>query len=49
MTAAALRQQAAAMTRKGISRDLIERECRKLECAIRSDMWRRVLMPDDAA
>jgi hypothetical protein len=46
---AALWQQSAAMARKGISRDLVEHECRKLECAIRAELWRRVLLPDDAA
>jgi hypothetical protein len=49
LLAAALRQQAEAMARKRISRDLIEQECRKLEGAIRAEIWRRVLLPDDVA
>jgi hypothetical protein len=47
--AATLRQQAAAMARKQIAPDLIERECRALELAIRAELWRQVLVPDGAA
>jgi len=43
---ATLEQQARAMARKGVSPDLIERERRKLECAIRTELWRSVLAPD---
>jgi hypothetical protein len=46
---AAVRQQFEVMARKGISADLIERECRKLECAIRAEICKRVLLPDDVA
>ena len=49
LLAATIKQQAASMARKGISGDLIDRECRKLESAIRAQMWRIVLLPDDAA
>jgi hypothetical protein len=49
LLAAVLRQQSAAMTRKGISRELIQRECQTLECAIRAEIWRRAPLPDDAA
>jgi hypothetical protein len=49
LLAATLRQQAAAMGRKGIPSDLAKQECRKLEFAIRAEIWRTVLLPDDAA
>jgi hypothetical protein len=37
------------MTRKGIASDLVERERRALEYAIRAELWRHVLTPDGAA
>jgi hypothetical protein len=46
---ATLRQQAAAMARKGVPPDLIERERRKLESAIRTELWRALLAPDGIA
>jgi hypothetical protein len=46
---ASLKQQAAAMSRKGIQPDRVKGECHTLECAIRAEMWRRVLLPDDVA
>jgi hypothetical protein len=46
---AMLRQQAAVMSRKGIPLDVVQRECRKLESAIRAEMWRHLLLPDDVA
>jgi len=46
---ASLKLQAAAMTRKGIHPDRVKGECHTLECAIRAEMWRRVLLPDDVA
>jgi hypothetical protein len=46
---AMLRRQAAVMSRKGIPLDVVQRECRKLESAIRAEMWRRLLLPDDVA
>jgi hypothetical protein len=46
--AATLRQQAAAMTRKGIPPAVVERENRSLENAIRAELWRQVILrPDD--
>jgi hypothetical protein len=35
--------------RKGIPLDVVQRECRNLESAIRAEIWRRVLLPDDVA
>jgi hypothetical protein len=52
LLAATLQQQARAMTRKGVPPNLIERERRKLECAIRAELWRIVMMspaPDGVA
>jgi hypothetical protein len=46
---ATLRQQAAVMARKGVPPDLIERERRKLESAIRTELWRALLAPDGIA
>jgi Family of unknown function (DUF6074) len=46
MLAAAIRQQAAAMGRKNVAPELIERECRALENAIRAALWHAVLTPD---
>ena len=49
LLAATLRQQAEAMTRKGIPAAVVERESRNLESAIRAELWRQVLLrPDDA-
>ena len=49
LLAVTLEQQARVMARKGMPPDLIELECRKLECAIRAELWRQILLPDDAA
>ena len=49
LLAHALRQQAAAMTRRGIPDGVVDRECRALECAIRAELWRVVLQPGGAA
>jgi Family of unknown function (DUF6074) len=49
LLAATLEQQARVMARKGVPPDLSELERRKLECAIRAELWRQVLLPDDAA
>jgi hypothetical protein len=46
--AATLQQQARVMARKGVPPDLVERERRKLECAIRAALWQQILLrPDD--
>ena len=44
-----IRQQAAALARKGVAADIVERECRALEAAIRAELWRVVLQPEGAA
>lgn len=44
--AATLRRQIASMSRKNIAPDLIKRECRALENAIRAALWHAVLTPD---
>ena len=45
---ATLKQQAEAMTRKGIPAAVVERESGSLESAIRAELWRQVLLrPDD--
>lgn len=49
LLAATLQQQAAAMARKGVSPELIERQRRELAYAIRAELWHRVLLPDDVA
>jgi len=51
LLASTLRQQAEAMARKGISAAIIERESRRLESAIRAELWRQVLLRpgDDVA
>jgi hypothetical protein len=46
MLDAAIRQQAAAMSRKNVAPDLIKRECHALENAIRAALWHAVLTPD---
>jgi hypothetical protein len=48
---ATLRQQAEVMARKGIPAEVIERESRGLETAIRAELWRQVLLRpgDDVA
>jgi hypothetical protein len=45
---ATLNQQASAMARKGIPYEMIVRELRALEGAIRAELWRHILMPDGA-
>jgi hypothetical protein len=48
LLSATLRQQAEVMARKGIPAPVIERESRTLECAIRAELWRQVILrPDD--
>jgi hypothetical protein len=49
LLAATLQQQASAMARKGIPCQLIEGERCNLGSAIRAELWRRVLLSDDAA
>jgi hypothetical protein len=49
LLAAALQQQAATMARKGVPPALVDRESRNLECAIRAELWKRILLPDDVA
>ena len=49
LLAHALRQQTATMARRGINDDIIEWECKALECAIRAELWRVVLQPGGAA
>jgi uncharacterized protein DUF6074 len=44
LLAATLKQQAEVMARKGIPPALIERERRTLECAIRAELWRQVIL-----
>jgi Family of unknown function (DUF6074) len=46
---ATLRQQAAAMTRKGVDPDLVKRECHKLESAVRAEMVQPAILPDGVA
>jgi hypothetical protein len=46
---ATLQQQARVLARKGVPPDLIERECRALEAAVRTELWRLILAPDGAA
>jgi Family of unknown function (DUF6074) len=41
---AALKQQAAVMARKGIPAAVIERETSALESAIRTELWRQILL-----
>ncbi len=41
--------QAAAMRRKGIDEDLIARESRCLEAAIRASLWRLIITPGGVA
>lgn len=49
--AAAIRKQRAAMTRKGVPPDKVERECARLESAVRTRLWTVILTPtpNDAA
>jgi len=49
LLAAALRRQATSMSRKGVPADLVERECRALETAIRSEIWRAAPVPENRA
>jgi hypothetical protein len=50
LLAAAIRQQAGSMARKGIPAAVVERESRSLESAIRCELWRRVILrPGDGA
>jgi hypothetical protein len=43
LLAATLRQQAEVMARKGIAAEVVERERRSLESAIRCQLWRLIL------
>jgi hypothetical protein len=49
--AAAIRKQRAAMTRKGVPPDKVERECARLESAVRTRLWSIIFSPtpNDAA
>jgi hypothetical protein len=47
--AAQLDVQRATMVRRGIVPDLIEKQLRALECAIRTELWRVMLTPGGAA
>ena len=49
--AAAIRKQRAAMTRKGVPPEKVERECARLESAVRTRLWTVILTPtpNDAA
>jgi hypothetical protein len=49
--AAAIQKQRAAMTRKGVPPDKVERECTRLENAVRTRLWTVILSPtpNDAA
>jgi hypothetical protein len=49
--AAAIQKQRAAMTRKGVPPDKVERECARLESAVRTRLWTVILSPtpNDAA
>jgi len=49
LLATTLKQQAASMSRRGVPADLVERECRALQSAIRAELWRTVLVPDGRA
>jgi hypothetical protein len=49
LLAAAIRQQATTMAKRGIAAETIERECCGLESAIRAAIWRVVLQPGGAA
>jgi Family of unknown function (DUF6074) len=50
LLAATLRQQAEVMARRGIAAAVIDAEIRSLENAIRSELWRQVLLrPGDGA
>jgi hypothetical protein len=42
--ATTLKQQTAAMARKGIAAAVVERESRNLENAIRAELWRQILL-----
>jgi hypothetical protein len=44
LLAATLKQQAEVMARKGIPTAVIERESRNLENAIRTELWRQILL-----
>jgi Family of unknown function (DUF6074) len=47
LLAGTLRQQVEAMARKGIPAAVAERESHNLESAIRAELWRQILRPDD--
>ncbi len=49
LLANAVRLQATTMAKRGIGPDVVERECKALECAIRAELWRVVLQPGGAA
>jgi hypothetical protein len=43
--AAAIRKQRAAMTRKGVPAEKVERECTRLESAVRTRLWSIIFSP----
>jgi hypothetical protein len=45
----AIRRQRDTLLRKGVPADVVERDMKALECAIRCALWRSVLTPDGAA
>jgi Family of unknown function (DUF6074) len=49
--AVAIRRQRAAMTRKGVATERVDRECARLESAVRTRLWTIIFSqpPDDAA
>jgi hypothetical protein len=51
LLAVAIRKQRTAMTRKGIATERVDRECARLESAVRTRLWTIIFSqpPDDAA
>jgi len=45
----AIRRQRATFEKKGVERDLIDRDARALETAMRIAIWRAVLTPNNSA
>jgi hypothetical protein len=46
---AELLKQRRALHRKGFPKDVVDRECKTLEAAVRRGLWRAVLVPDEPA
>jgi hypothetical protein len=42
---AAIRKQRVAMTRKGIAPEIVDRECARLESAVRARLWTIIITP----